>query len=219
MVFVSGTEFFMGVDTDDPGIEAGAFVKAASFSIDRLEVTVTQYLDCFRSNECGATLPRGRDCNAEANPSRPDHPMNCVAWEDADRFCRSRGKRLPTSVEWELAARGTDRRVYPWGNELPGEQLCWQGGRDKRRTTTCPAGSYPQGASPYGLLDMAGNVAEWTSTVADGAFPAPSYVVRGGAYLMDPMLDEPEWGAHRADRADSANSSVHRPDIGFRCAK
>ena len=98
-----------------------------------------------------------------------NHPANYVSWDDAVTFCRwlsqESGKmvRLPTEAEWEKAARGTDGRLYPWGNELPTDRLCNFGGRVR---WTTPVGKYsPYGDSPYGCVDMSGNVWEWCSTV------------------------------------------------------
>lgn len=109
----------------------------------------------------GATWqrPKGEE---DETAVKAAHPVTHVSWYDAVAFCRWAGVRLPTEVEWEKAARGTDRRLFPWGNEPPNAQ---------RRNyslavgDTTPVGSYPLGVSPYGLLDMAGNVREWTSTL------------------------------------------------------
>lgn len=100
--------------------------------------------------------------NEEETVIKADHPVTHVSWHDAVAFCHWAGVRLPTEVEWEKAARGTDGRLFPWGNELPDAQRC---NYAFAVGDTTPVGSYPLGASPYGLLDISGNVREWTSTV------------------------------------------------------
>ncbi len=95
-------------------------------------------------------------------PDKADHPVVTVSWHDAQAFCKWAGVLLPTEAEWEKAARGTDGRMWPWGNDKPTKDHCNFNGNVG---DTTPAGSYPKGVSPYGCLDMAGNVWEWTSSL------------------------------------------------------
>ncbi len=142
-------------------------VSVDAFELGRTPVTNLQYADFVR------------DGGAERPPHWPapgDHPVTFVDWHDAAAFCAWAGGRLPTEAEWEKAARGTDGRRFPWGDEEDasraaiGSGLKWGG--------TSSVGAHPSGASPYGLEDMAGNVWEWTSTeTGDG-----ERILRGGSY-------------------------------------
>jgi formylglycine-generating enzyme required for sulfatase activity len=132
-------------------------------------------------------------------PGREQHPVVSVSWEDARRYCAwlsetaGRAHRLPTEAEWEKAARGTDGRIYPWGDEWDAARCnTSEGGLE----AVAPVGGYPQGASPYGVLGMAGNVWEWTSSArADYPYDARDgredqeietrRIVRGGSFLLD----------------------------------
>src|SRR5262249_23818063 len=120
-------------------------------------------------------------CNA-GHADRANHPINCVAWAMANLYCQKRGGRLPTEAEWEYAARGSSQRMYPWGEEAPDAKHLTAGGQECGRwgpstadpkppmyadddgsPGTAPVGSFPSGASKHGLLDLAGNVWEWTA--------------------------------------------------------
>ena len=94
--------------------------------------------------------------------AKQDHPVTCVSWHDALVFCKWAGVRLPTEAEWAKAARGTDGRIWPWGNREPNSGVC---NFNMTVGDTTPVGRYPDGKSPYGLLDVAGNVWEWTSSL------------------------------------------------------
>ena len=135
---------------------------------------------------------------------RPDHPVVHVSLADASAYCRAQGKRLPTEDEWELAARSTERNVFPWGSEWAPDRAVW------RADGTRPVGSIPAGATREGLQDMAGNVWEWTSTKTERETP----IVKGGS-----------WFEHNgallrgATRMELDSGSWTSADIGFRCVK
>lgn len=144
----------------------------------------------------GAKPPRGKE----------NHPVVNVSWADVVSFCRWAGVQLPSERQWEKAARGTDGRIYPWGNDLPDATCC---NFNKNLQGTTPVGQYPQGASPYGLLDMAGNVWEWC---ADWYAVNERRVVRGGA-----------WN-NNANHVRAAARGRYHPDFwynggGFRCVR
>ncbi len=131
-------------------------VTLPAFRIDKYTVTVGEY-----SLYTGAT---GRPPPREFENSRLNHPLQPVVslpWQQAKDYCLWAKKRLPTEAQWEKAARGTDARYYPWGNEPDALNVNIRGKGDNYRNTS-PGGKFPEGASPYGVMDMSGNVWEWT---------------------------------------------------------
>jgi formylglycine-generating enzyme required for sulfatase activity len=127
-------------------------VKLSGYCIDRTEVTVKFYEGCAAAKGCSA-----RSASSTCNQAdRPDHPVNCVDWKQAAAYCKWADKRLPTEAEWEYAARGTDGRAYPWGNEDPDAKRMNGSGSEDGWKATAPVGKFPAGASPFGALDMAG---------------------------------------------------------------
>ena len=185
-------------------------VSVAAFCMDRTEVTVDAYAACVSSGTCAPATNYDYYCNANFS-DRGNHPINCVDWTQADVYCTSRGGRLPTEEEWEYAARGTDGRIYPWGSEAPGNQLCWN-----RLNGTCEVGAFPAGNSPFGLFDMAGNVWEWTSEPpalpVDLGFDASAFrAIRGGSYAQSITT-------LRVTARSWATLDDARSDLGLRCA-
>ena len=185
MVSVPGGTFLMGFPQGQRR-ERGHMVTLTSYYLDETEVTVADYARCVARGKCTAAAEpaKGGDeslCNG-ARADRQTHPVNCVDWSQATAYCASVNKRLPTEAEWEYAARGDDGRRYPWGNQAAsatrlnacrdecselGERLgqSWSDEYHDRDNweATAPVGSFPEGASRFGALDMAGNVSEWTA--------------------------------------------------------
>jgi iron(II)-dependent oxidoreductase len=164
-----------------------------------------------------------RDGRFVPNPGHGDHPVTETTWAGALAYCRWRGARLPTEVEWEAAARGVEGRAFPWGDAMPTPELAVIG---LPSGTTVPVGSRPRGATPEGLLDMAGSLLEWTSTL-DRPYPyraddgredsslSGERVVRGGNYIFDDTPDKlVSWNRTVAFR----NPATGHRQIGLRCA-
>ncbi|WP_437518012.1 formylglycine-generating enzyme family protein [Sorangium sp. So ce1099] len=149
--------------------------------MDRTEVTAESYAACVKAGKCTDTLA---SCAKEASTygvaGKEKQPMVCVDFAQAQAYCAAQGKRLPRDDEWEWAARGGEEaRPYPWGGEAPKDQLCWSGGGAARKTA-CDVGSFPAGANPQGIQDLAGNVFEWTTSANDGN--GKMRVARGGSW-------------------------------------
>ncbi len=212
----------------------GARIEIGAFEIDRTEVTVADYAKCVEAGACsrdGLSLPTtgtaeqpelAWTCNWGVK-GREQHPINCVSFTMAESFCRWAGKRLPSAVEWERAARGTDGRRYPWGNDdvaaspqanlsdvtlLRNEPGGWGLEQfDDGFVSTAPVGLFPAGKSPVGADDMAGNVWE---LVANSESHRDE--MRGGAWSYYP---------HALRTSDKAYAPTGRRngDTGFRCAR
>jgi formylglycine-generating enzyme required for sulfatase activity len=235
-------------------------VTLSPFCIDIHEVTVAKYRECAGEERGGLRCPPAPTtvewseyseaqkkmwsayCNGDRR-DRDDHPINCADWTMADTYCRWAGGSLPTEAQWEYAARGSDRRQYPWGNEPPdptrlngcGQECRAMLARDgnpgarvmyeKRDgwSATAPVGQFPAGKSPFGALDMAGNVWEW---VLDKDAPYDP------SKLADPVQTEGtqrvlrgvswDYGSPRGARAafrGSEGDGERYSDAGFRCAR
>ncbi|WP_428262017.1 formylglycine-generating enzyme family protein [Haliangium sp.] len=214
-------------------------VYVSGFSIGRNEVTNAEYERCVSEGGCTArdfdrcVFFAGREHvhggTLDEVQARDDHPVVCVSWEQAAAYCQHAGGALPTEAQWEKAARGVDGRVFPWGNDWNPLGANWAEGEHTGSVdgyvTTSPVGSFPAGASPYGALDMVGNVWEWVAdryaedAYAQGAASDPQgpetgtgRVMRGGGYAAQPLAQRT---AKRVPR-DPPEAYVN---IGFRCAR
>ena len=224
-LYIPSGWFFMGTTRDSefkPQEEMPQHeVYLNGFWIDRLPVTIAQYKQCVLNRQCDTIVTQS--IYPEYNePNFAEHPMTYVNWYNARLYCAWVGGRLLTEAQWEKAARGTDGRLYPWGNEAPNASLL---NFDNIFGSTTVVGSFLKGASPYGVLDMAGNVREWVTdwygdtyykdspfVNPDGPVNGIKKVLKGGAW-NDPWV-----------YARSASRLTHDPaspgnNRGFRCAR
>ncbi len=243
MLLIPEGEFTMGSEAGFPDEVPVHQVWVDAFYMDKLEVANAQYQQCVEAGACQP--PRRIDCCTEnpnglvrwpeyyGNPEFASYPVIFISWYDAYNFCSWRGARLATEAEWEKASRGADARTYPWGNEEPTPDhlnFLWpEGDFGARRPlyTTAPVGSYPLGASPYGILNLAGNVYEWLwDRYAPDYYEVSPYENPTGPDEGDFRLTRGGSFWNQAFRNRSANrnnayipaTSVHF-DGGARCAK
>ena len=203
-------------------------VATSSFRIDTLEVSVRQFARCVDLGACEA--PRYRDGGQRFE--RPFFPVSFVTWAQAVDYCRFRGSRLPTEAEWELAARGHALRRFPWG-DLYNSHLANHGrmGIIQQDPTDgyselAPVGSFPAGATPSGIFDLAGNVSEWVADAYQTYQPTPDDGAAGAANLPTAARDRVIRGGDFISGAPWLRNTARRarppeyfgPDVGFRCA-
>lgn len=234
MVFVPAGNFWMGSNEGDADEAPMHQVYLDAFWIDRYEVTNAQYARFLNATQgdrgrcgghiCADTKVENPDSHLlyeegqyVAERGYEDHPVTEVSWYGAQAYCQHYGKRLPSEAEWEKAARGTAGATYPWGEGFDPHRL----NSDGRVGDTTPVGSYPDGASPYGAYDMAGNVwewvADWYETYPGNTYRSPFFghkykVVRGGSW-NHPVNDA------RCARRDLAHPDRRLRVVGFRCAR
>ena len=236
MLYVPAGTFRMGDDEGERDERPSRLVQIDAFFIDETEVTVGQYAQCVDAGACRE--PRVSSENYYGNEAFVDYPVIFVNWYDAQTFCEWRGARLPSEAEWEMAASYNAvenvRYRFPWGDVFDGARLnfcdvnCTHSSRDPNYNDgfryAAPVGTYPDGRSPIGAYDMAGNVVEWIrdwygfSFYREGEdtnpFGPPEgefKVVRGGSWLA--TADEVETSAR-----GSFDPLVAQANVGFRCA-
>ena len=222
MVYIPAGEFIMGTEKGkgDNSEYPQHTIYLDAYWMDKTEVTNAMYQKCV---DAGICLPSTYADPSRSHPeyTKPDLPIMEISWFDARSYCKWVGRRLPTEAEWEKSARGTDGRIYPWGNSYDcsianTDELC-----DPYKDNA-PVGSFPEGASPYGVLDLAGNVSEW---VADwykfdyyvhspyrnplGPETGQNKVIRGGG-SFGPLI--------RSARREQVRPTYRHFAMGFRCA-
>ncbi len=242
-VFIPAGFFQMGgLDTNAQADEKPAHkVTLKAFWMDKVPVTNAMYDLCVKAGVC--SLPRelksATRANYYTNPEFADYPVIYVTWEDAKNYCAWAGRRLPTEAEWEYAARGSaDYRTYPWGDAEPNDSLA---NFNYAVKDTTRVGSYPAGTSPFGVLDMAGNVWQWVSDFYGDKYyenspelnptgPETAMVqglrrsMRGGSWLdsaKDIRLANRGFALApnlAADKSAASYKGEAKDNIGFRCA-
>ena len=230
MITVPGGEFMMGCEfsTDSRciGVESPVHeVNVPEFKIDITEVTVGQYRACVEDNgSCSGPSTENELCNWKYSDRR-DHPINCIDWYEAKEFCEWNGKRLCSESEWEKAARGTDGRIYPWGNEEPSCSVAVMadGSSGCGKGHTWPVALLSAGT--HGLYDMAGNVSEWVHDdwhetynghPTDGTpwiTGASDRVLRGGSF------DDSDFDLSSLKRSYNYSSFGNDGRVGTRCCQ
>jgi len=218
MVYVPDGKFEMGSIEGDADEQPVHTVALEDFWFDKTEVTTSQYASCVADGTCSPSPvsdSRTRD-SYYGNSQFDDYPVISVSWHRADAYCKWAGGRLPTEAEWEYAARGPDGHIYPWGNDPPDDTVAnyYQNVGD-----TTEVGSYPDGASWVGALNMAGNIREWVDDWYDG-YPGATYqsdrfgtaakVLRGGSWLIGEQYV-------RATNRGYGDPRSYTDTVGFRC--
>lgn len=220
MALVPAGEFIMGSNELGNSEAPQHTVSLDAYYIDRYEITNAQFKRFC--DEAGYKYPMNPPWDDNYFLGKPDHPVVLVNWHLAQSYVKWAGKRLPTEAEWEKAARGTDRRLYPWGNE-------WNPSSCNLATTTdgfeytSPVGSFEDGESIYGCYDMIGNVWEWCADLHEpnyykftekinpqGPSTGDTRVVRGGSWR--------DQGNVQCATRGHANPLANNVNDGFRCA-
>jgi formylglycine-generating enzyme required for sulfatase activity len=224
LVYIPAGEFIMGSVKYDRDLETNEVpqhtVYLDAYWISRTQVTNAMYTRCVEAGVCqfsasDKTNPRYKD------PAFANHPVVYIAWQAAEDYCEWTGGRLPTEAEWEKAARGTQGQKYAWGDAAPNADTV---NTNNTIGDTTEAGQYPQGASPYGVLDMGGNVREWVwdwydpyyyqyspSSNPAGPISGEKKVLKGSSYSDSYRFARP---ANRLAH-DPTSPGINR---GFRCA-
>ena len=215
MVYIPGGEFLLGADGGPENESPAQTIFVDAFNIDKYPVTNAQYKEFVDAT--GHRIPRHWK-DGQIPEGKDDHPVVWVSWEDAAAYASWAGKRLPTEVEWEKAARGEDGLKYAWGDAFDSAKC---NSREAALKDTNPVGVYPDGASPYGAEEMCGNVWEWTADWYQA--------YRGSVYHLDRYGETYRAlrGGSWFDGADAVCTTTRNSGkptfmfstIGFRCAK
>lgn len=245
MVYLAKGRFLRGSDHGPDALSLderpARELEAGGFCLDKTEVTVEAYASCVGAAVCTKPMEKSppyawADQFNWGKADRNNHPVNGVSFSQSRDYCKHVGKRLPTETEWEFAARGTQNRLHPWGESAPGAKLlnscdtsCRAEGKRHKLpwiamfeeadgfAYTAPVGSFTAGATPEGVLDLEGNVSEWTEG-APCPYETPDCGVKGSLYRGSSWLDQFK-GEVRSSARLKSSSGEGAARIGFRCAK
>ena len=222
LLYVPAGEFTMGSENGRSDEKPVRKVTIDAFWIDQTEVTNAMYAKCVSAGSCKEQTNKSSSTHVSyyGNVEFDNYPVIYMDWYRAKTYCDWADRRLPTEAEWEKAARGENAFTYPWGNDVPNGNLL---NYNSNTGDTTEVGKYPNGASPYGALDMAGNVWEWVNDWYDSAYYASSptsdplgpysgdyLVYRGGSWSSYDML------VRSSNRGWSTGNLV---SSGFRCSR
>ena len=223
MVTIPAGPFVRGTTSGGFDEQPQRTIYVDTFSIDRYEVTNHQYQQFVAATGHRKPGPPSRYAKSIGRMRGTNQPVVYVSWDDANDYCRWKGKRLPTEAEWEKAMRGTDARLWPWGNQEKPNGANWARVQDGHEVSA-RVGSFPTDKSPYGVMDGAGNVMEWVADwyqetyykdAPDKDPPSPEFgifrVMRGGGYTTT-------GGDIRITSRSKMVPDFRDETIGFRCA-
>ncbi|WKZ35353.1 MAG: SUMF1/EgtB/PvdO family nonheme iron enzyme [Anaerolineales bacterium] len=225
LMYIPAGEFTMGSNNSEPDEHPAHQVNLDAYWIDQTEVTNEMYAKCVQATRCPSLYT-----TRFYNPIYIDHPVVDITWYVANSYCLWAERRLPTEAEWEKAARGTDGRIYPWGDETPISDFLNFNSNDSMKV-----GSYHNGQSVYGVFDIAGNVWEWVADWYDSSYysisPKSNPMQNQRVYLPSgdggwvKVIRGGSWQSNRTDLSGipSSDRGKKNPDgsnylIGFRCA-
>jgi formylglycine-generating enzyme required for sulfatase activity len=223
MITIPAGPFVRGTTSGGFDEQPQRTIYVDTFSIDRYEVTNHQYQQFVAATAHRKAGPPSRYAKSIGRMRGTNQPVVYVSWDDANDYCRWKGKRLPTEAEWEKAMRGTDARLWPWGNQEKPNGANWARVQDGHEVSA-RVGSFPTDKSPYGVMDGAGNVMEWVADwyqetyykeAPDKDPPSPEFgnfrVMRGGGYTTT-------GGDVRITSRSKMVPDFRDETIGFRCA-
>jgi serine/threonine-protein kinase len=195
LLYVPAGPFQMGSDKSSKNVYPLHTIYLDAFWIDQTEITNAMYAKCVTDGACLAPkeVNSHNRLNYFTDERYAEYPVLFVPWNEASAYCRWAGRELPTEAQWEKAARGTDGRLYPWGDQAPSKELL---NFDTPLGDTKKVGVYPAGASPYGALDMAGNAREWVADWYEEEYylTSPEKNPTGPQYGYERVIRGGSWG-------------------------